>query len=155
MDILKGNNGDQVPLPTGQQGGTGHAFCATQLDLWGIWFEYSAFSDHEASTLWLTTTVLALFLARLLVQKLIGLLGGFLSRLLGLKTKGHLITDLEHDLSMHLSLELRFWLTVGYLDFIVFENFHRFSQHLYCRIQNYVLPLSFPLGLKVIALDFM
>lgn len=119
----------------------------------GFDFEYSAFSDHEASTLWLMTTVLALFLAPLLVQKLIGLLGGFLSRLLGLKTKGHLITDLEHDLSIHLSLELRFWLTVGY--FIVFENFHRLSLHLYCRIQNYVLPLSFPLGLKVIVLDFM
>lgn len=78
--IRSGKNGTQTPCLQGEQQSTGHVFCAT-VSFWKVWwiheafdFEYSAFSEHEAS-MWLMATVLALFLGLLLVQKLIGLLG--------------------------------------------------------------------------------
>lgn len=77
----------QTPRLWGEQQSTGHVFCASVSFCKVRWihkafdFEYSAFSDHEVS-MWLMSMVPALFLGLLLVQKLIGSLGGFPSGLL-------------------------------------------------------------------------
>lgn len=84
---LRGKMEVKHPCLLDEQSSTGHAFCAITGFQKAIWiheaydFEQSAFSDHEANTR-LGTTVLALFLGLLLVQKLIGLLGRFPSELL-------------------------------------------------------------------------